>query len=249
MHWFDTHCHLDVEPLSEALPEVLARAHAAGVQQILVPAIHGPTRLAEPIDGVRTAWGVHPGVAHQYQIEDLERLWHESAAPTSVAAIGEIGLDTMAESTPEQQEPQFIWQLQRAERHGLPVLVHLRGKWDHALRLLRQHAPDVPWIMHNFCGSWEIAHLYLRAGAFLSFSGSLCRPGARKTPEVARRIPSERILVETDAPDLPPPAWTKTTNEPAALPLIARFLAELRGEPIEALKETIWENSRRFFPL
>ncbi len=246
MRWFDTHCHLDVEPLVDRRQQVLERARQAGVQRLLVPAIHGPTRLAESVSGVGFAWGVHPGVAHRYAVEDLERIWADSGAPGTCVAIGEVGLDTMAESTPEQQEPQFVWQLQRARRHGLPVLVHLRGRWEAALNLLRQHADGVPWIMHNFCGSWEVARLFLRAGAYLSFSGSLCRPGARKTPHVARQAPIDRILLETDAPDLAPPDWGGDENEPAALPLIGRFLADLRGVPADdAFTERLWENSLR----
>lgn len=245
MRWFDTHCHLDVEPLSEHVPAVMERARTAGVQRFLVPAIHGATRLVRLENGVQRAWGVHPGVAHQYRMEDLEGLWERRGyAP---AAIGETGLDTMAESTPEQQEPQFVWQLQQARRQQVPVIIHLRGKWDLALKLLKTHAAGVPWVMHNFCGSWETARLFLREGAYLSFSGSLCRIGARKTPEVARQAPADRLLLETDAPDLPPPAWQGDFNEPATLPLIARVLADLRQEPLEKVAEQIWENSCRVF--
>jgi len=242
---FDTHCHLDVDPLSLDLRGVLDRAWKAGVRRILIPAIHGP--IVDPgfPENVWRAWGVHPGICDEIQPEAIRPLF--DLRNYNARAIGECGLDVHADIPIEHQSEIFIRQLEIAETSGLPVLVHLRGAWDKGLSLLRAHARNVPWVMHSFCGSWEIAEGFLREGAFLSFSGSLCMPQARKTPRVARLAPSDRILLETDAPDMKPNDWPGQNSEPAALPLIARCLAGLRQVSVEELASRISETCEKIW--
>ncbi len=244
--WFDTHCHLDVEPLVDDLSGVLERAWAAGVGRILVPAIHGPVADRGFPPWVARAWGIHPGICTEIAPEAVAaRFARRDYEP---CAIGETGLDPLAEPPLDHQEQVFRAHLALARAHGLPLILHVRGAWDRTLAILREEARGLPWIMHSFCGSWEVAQGFLREGAFLSFSGSLCRPTARKTPRVARAVPAERMLLETDAPDLAPPWWPTRDNEPAALPSIGRFLAELRGMPVEPLADLVATTVKAIWP-
>ena len=237
---FDSHCHLDCEPLNTDWKNVGERAAEAGVSGFLVPGIEGPVDALPDWVNLYRAWGIHPGVTDRFSDVDFERLWPER--PYRPVAIGECGLDTMTDIPLDRQESVFVQQLIAARSEGIPVMIHLRGAWELALRLLKTHAPAVPWIMHNFCGSMEIARLFLKAGAYLSFSGSMCRSNARKTPGVARQVPLNRFLLETDSPDLPPPGWPHSVNEPAAMPLIARRFAEIRGISPSETAERLQEN-------
>lgn len=244
--WFDTHCHLDVEPLVDDRPGVLDRAWAAGVRRILIPAIRGPVADFGWPPWVDRAWGIHPGICAEVDPQTIVRRFSER--DYQPRAIGETGLDTLADAPLDHQEQIFRAQLALAQAQGLPIILHVRGAWERTLTILREAGRGLPWLMHSFCGSWEVAQGFLREGALLSFSGSLCRPTARKTPRVARLAPATRLLMETDAPDLAPPWWPTRTNEPAALPSIGRFLADLRSIPATDLANQIETNVKSVWP-
>jgi TatD DNase family protein len=163
-------------------------------------------------------------------------------------AIGECGLDRFSTVPPARQEELFVAQIGLAVRLGLPLLIHLRGFWSRALQLLAAAGGEVPVVMHAFSGSWETARLFLDRGAYLSFAGSLCFAGARKTPLVAARVPMDRLLLESDAPDLPPAGWPGLHNEPAAVPVVGERVAMLRGCPPEEIAAATTDNSRRAIP-
>ncbi len=164
-------------------------------------------------------------------------------------AIGETGLDVRAKVPLARQEAVFRAQVELAREQGLPLLLHVFGAWERTLAILKECGHGIPWVLHSFSGSWETARLFLReAEPWVSFSGSLCRPNARKTPRVAREVPGHRCLLETDAPDLPPPWWPGRYNEPAALPAIGRFLADLRAEPLEQVNGHLQEAVRAVWP-
>jgi len=198
--------------------------------------------------GIRivAAWGIHPGNTHEFGVEAVEPLF--ARCTYRPVAIGEVGLDQAAPAPIAHQVAIFAAQAVLARGAGLPLLIHLRGHWNLALDLLGNHASGVPWVMHNFSGSLEIARLFVRAGAFISFSGSLCRSNARKAPAIARDLPRDRVLVETDAPDLPPPGWGRPCNEPAALPAVLARLAEIRAEPVEELAKAVFRTAGTLFP-
>lgn len=276
--WIDTHCHLDFPVLHERLIEVFRRAHDAQIQGFIVPGTRGPVPLNGFSSRVRAAWGVHPLFA-DHRLSDDENLTtegqegqevhrihgkhrrgcgHDVAAflqaefahcPYVPVAIGECGFDRDVSASCEVQRLVFITHLEIATAARLPVLLHLRGGWEEALSLLRRLAPQVPWVLHSFGGSLEIARQFWRFdNAFFSFSGSLCYPTARKTPEVARQVPLGRVLFETDAPDILPPGWPKAPNEPAALPLIAGRFAELRERSIAEVQAQVFQNTCTVFP-
>ncbi|HOY66985.1 MAG TPA: TatD family hydrolase [Candidatus Ozemobacteraceae bacterium] len=233
--WTDTHCHLDAAALAGDGAGVIARARDAGVRRIIVPGIAGAVRNPGwPAEMVRIAWGVHPFHAAAATPASIIAAW--KCRGYEPVAVGECGLDVHAEVALDHQAAVFETQAGIARSAGLPLLVHLRGAWQRALEILRRHAEGVPWVMHAFSGPVEIAHPFLAEGAVISFAGSLCMPQARKTPAVARMVPDDRFVLETDSPDLKPFFFEAACNEPAALPGIGRYLAGLRGVSAEQVR-------------
>lgn len=245
-YWTDTHCHLDAEELAADWPAVLARARRAGVERFIVPGISGAVPdPGWPADSVRRAWGVHPFYCGDLRCDEIAGSWERrDYAPI---AIGECGLDVKSDVAMAHQIDVFTAQAEIAQRHGLPLLVHLRGAWDKAREILQSRAPGVPWVMHAFSGPLEIVRPFLARGAVISFAGSLCMPQARKTPAVAREIPDGSFVLETDAPDLKPFFFEAACNEPASLPGIAKYLAGLRGVPVEQIRASAASTVRRIF--
>lgn len=263
--WIDTHCHLDLPPLSDRLEEIIDRAFEAGVAGFVVPAVAGPLQPVSLPKCALRAWGVHPGNAHRFEAENMRALFSSSAYRPD--AIGECGLDREAPASFSHQREIFLVQIELANENRLPLLIHVRGFWNEGLAILKHREPFIPCVMHAFSGSAEMARLFLRSGIhtshlsgsvqekslhsqgnlFLSFAGSLCMPQARKTPRVARECPEDAMVLETDAPDLRPIGWSFPDNEPGAIPLIAARMAALRGVPVESLRQRIFENTQRIF--
>lgn len=244
-HWTDTHCHLDAPELAADLPGVLERAEKAGIGRFIVPGVTGGVPDPGWPTSVARAWGVHPAYCGDTRMEDIRAEW--ARCDYRPVAIGECGLDVKSEVPMSRQIEVFTAQAEIAQRSGLPLLVHLRGAWDKARAILRNHAAGVPWVMHAFSGPVEIARQFLADGAVISFAGSLCMPQARKTPAVARDVPIDRLVFETDAPDLKPYFFDAPCNEPASLPGIAAYLAGLRGVPVEEIRSAAASTVRRIF--
>ncbi len=163
-------------------------------------------------------------------------------------ALGEIGLDYHYDYSPrEVQRDVFVEQMRLARDAGKPIVIHTREAWEDTFALLEQHwAPSgLPGIMHCFSGSQVEAERCLALGFYLSFGGIVTFPKALELQEAARRAPSDRILVETDAPYLAPVPKRGKRNEPAFMVETARKLAELRGETLETIAAATSENFRR----
>ncbi len=246
-HWFDSHCHLDLPPLASTIPRVVQNARRAGVVAMIVPGVRGQPGVPAIDSTVLMAWGYHPLAAGTVAPEILEEEF--AALPIRPVAVGECGLDRHLDTPLAIQSTLFVVQLQIARRHGLPLIIHLRGHWSVALDLLRLHAPDVPWIMHAFGGSREVAQLFVRHGAFVSIAGPVCSPRAVRLHEMIRALPAERILLETDAPDLKPVGWPALVNGPEAVPFIGAAVARLRDCGIGELAAQVWANGTRVFPI
>jgi len=244
--WTDTHCHLDASPLAEDWVGILKRAREAGVERIIIPGVSGPV-----LDGgwpgrvVKRAWGVHPAYCGDLTGDEIMQKWEKR--DYEAIAIGECGLDVKSGISMEHQIELFTTQAGIAQKEGIPLLIHLRGAWDLAREILQSRAPGVPWVMHAFSGPMEIARQFLAAGAVISFAGSLCMPQARKTPAVAREIPDGCFVLETDSPDLKPFFFDAPCNEPASLPGIAKYLADLRGVPVEHIRSLAASTVQRIF--
>ncbi|GFE59610.1 TatD family hydrolase [Geobacter sp. AOG2] len=248
----DTHCHLDLAPLITHLPQVLARAHKAGVQRFVVPGVHpdGWSRimtLAAVHHEIVPAVGVHPMYA---ALADDGVLTTLAGAATGSAAIGEIGLDPAYPVPLEIQEMAFRQQLRLAVSQSLPVLVHCRRAFQRTLQILREEKADnVGGIMHAFSGSPEMAREFIRLGFAIALSGTLTWRGAVRPPRLAREIPLEHLVLETDAPDMPPQGHRGEANQPAWLVETLSALAAAKNITPDTVATATHENSVRVLGL
>lgn len=234
----DTHCHLDFPSLSQQLDQLLAEAQAEGICGWVVPGVcpnhwFRVMALCRRVPGSFPAYGIHPQYAASATEEDLTLL--NQLAPQGIA-IGEIGLDRFGPDL-LRQESLFRQQLRIAVRYGLPVLIHCRGMIGRTLQIMREERTDqVGGIMHAFSGSLESAQGCIRLGLAISISGTITWQNARRSLRLARELPLERLVLESDAPDLiPQPHRGAAGNRPAWLRLTAEKLAAVRGITIESV--------------
>jgi TatD DNase family protein len=252
----DTHAHLDDRRLRADLDGVLERARQAGVSQIIAigttaASSAGVLELAGAHRGVFAAVGIHPNDAAECGSADWPAILDFVGRP-GVVAIGETGLDRYWDRTPfAVQQEWFARHLALAFDHDLPVVIHSRDCQADIIAQLRALDRPVRGVMHSFTGTWDEAQAYLELGLYLSFAGMVTF--ANKTldalRDVAARVPSDRLLIETDSPYLSPHPFRGKTNEPARVRFTADKLAEVRGIPPEALASLTSANARFLFRL
>ncbi|MDP2880038.1 MAG: TatD family hydrolase [Azonexus sp.] len=248
----DTHCHLDAAEFDADRDAVYAAAMAAGVGRIVVPGVtvnrkFRPKAKIAGYPACLEAYGIHPLYVDQSSPEDLSRLrdWLEQAPPL---AVGEIGLDFYVEGIDiGRQTHFFIEQLKLARAFDLPVLLHVRRAIDPVLKQLRRIGVR-GGIAHAFNGSRQQADEFIKLGFALGFGGAMTFSGSTRIRELVRTLPLESIVLETDAPDIPPAWLNGGRNAPAELPRIAEVLAELRGIPLPALVAQTAANARAVLP-
>jgi len=270
MPWIDTHCHLDAAEFDADRDAVRQNAKSLGVETCVIPAV-----MASHFDEVRLlahrhadayALGIHPLYTPQAEDKDLATLdthLHAHRDDPRLIALGEIGLDGFVPeiNTPEafaKQTHFFEAQLQIAQRHQLPVILHVRRSADGLLKGLRQF-PVAGGIAHAFNGSLQQAKMFIEMGFKLGFGGAMTYDRATKLRALATELPLSALVLETDAPDIPP-HWMYTTaedrekgkaqgrNSPAELPRIASVLAELRGISLGELAAATSANARQALP-
>jgi TatD DNase family protein len=247
---FDSHAHLDFPPLFEHLSAELAAARKAGVGGYLVPGVEraGWQRLLELTEGEPGLWaapGLHPLAAAQWDREATAELETLLRVPQMVA-VGEIGLDRLLDVPLTVQEEAFRGQVRLAVAAGKPIIIHHRRAAARLLRILQEEeARQVGGIFHAFSGSVEIAREAIQLGFAIGFGGALTWAGARRPGQVLGGIPAEWIVLETDAPDLPPEPHRGESNRPAWLTLIAAKVAEVRGWSLEETARITTDNARR----
>lgn len=239
----DTHCHLDVEEFDPDRAQVLAAARAAGLVGIVIPAIHAAgwprlLRLCATAADLYPVLGLHPVYLAQHRpehIADLER----ALADSRPLAVGEIGLDFCQEGLdPARQQALFEAQLVLARSAGLPVLLHARKAHDQVLATLKRLRVR-GGIAHAFNGSLQQAGKYLDLGFCLGFGGMLTFERSLRLRPLARALPIEAIVLETDAPDLTVATHRGSRNSPAYLPEVLSALAEVRdADPAELAAQT-----------
>lgn len=243
---FDTHCHLGWDGEDAALAH--ARAVQAGVTRILLVGIDLPSSLSAKELATRlagTAWsaGLHPNSAKEHAASWTE-LAHLARDPSCVA-IGETGLDFYRDhATQAEQKTALRDHLELARAIGKPVVLHCRAAFAALFAELEDFAPCAG-IMHCFSGGVAEARQALELGLHLSFAGPLTYPKSDALREAASFAPPERLLVETDAPFLPPQPWRGKRNEPAYVTATLAKLAEIRGESFEAMAATTTANARK----
>jgi len=253
MRLIDTHCHLDVTEFDPDRGEVLAAARRAGVDGIVVPAIHaaGWRRLLDlcaPSADLYPALGLHPLYLAQHRLEQVAALERLISVQRPVA-VGEIGLDYFVrELDRERQQTLFEAQLALAATAHLPVLLHVRKAHDQVLATLRR-IPVPGGIAHAFSGSIQHAHGYLDLGFKLGFGGMLTFERSRKLRTLARDLPTHALVLETDAPDLTVASHRGERNSPAYLPECLAALAQIRGEDPVAVAQYTTRNAREVLGL
>lgn len=252
----DSHCHLHDAAFDADREVVWARAQTAGVRALVEigasDGLSGNERarvLAERYDNVSFTVGIHPHEAKDLSAPVMTRLEELADHPRAVA-IGETGLDYHYDHSPRsQQQAAFRQFIALARRRKLPLTVHLRAAEHDALAILREeHASEVGGVIHCFTSDWATAQRLLDLGFFLSFSGIVTFKRADTVREVARKVPADRFLIETDAPYLAPVPCRGRRNEPAFLLYTAACLAELRGLSVPELVTRAMENTLRAFP-
>lgn len=254
MEFFDSHCHLDPARYGDELPSVLGRARAAGVTRLQVIGTRAADSeaaadLAAREPGVTAAAGIHPNDTGDLPADEWDRIVR-LAASGRVNAIGETGLDWYRDFAPrESQRDFFDRHLCLAQSHSLPVVVHSRDSTRDCLIMIRDAMRRGPLVvvLHSFTGTVEEAAEAVESGLYLGFAGMVTFRSAGILREVARRVPADRILIETDSPFLSPEPLRGKRNEPANVVHTARCLALARGEPLEQFAAVTTANARRVF--
>jgi TatD DNase family protein len=251
--FFDSHAHLDLSPLTEAEEEVLRRAGEARVARVATIGIDPESSaravaIAHRHAGIYAAVGLHPHGASRLSDEALARL-EELSRCDKVVGIGETGLDYYRDRSPrDAQRAAFREQIRLARRRGLPVIVHDRDAHEETLRILaEERADEVGGILHCFSGDLAMARRAVAMGLLVSIPGAITYKGSEAQVEAVRRIPLERLLIETDCPFLAPVPHRGKTNEPSFLPLVAAKVAEIKGLTVGDVARVTTLNALRVF--
>ena len=265
--WIDTHCHLDAAEFNGDRDAVVARAKAAGVTQIVIPAVdaHNLERVRELAHqhDLTYALGIHPLCVMGAKDGDLDRVaeaLERHKDDERLVAVGEIGLDYFVKGIDaDTQQHFYVEQLKLAKRAGLPVLLHVRRSADKLLAGLRRVGFQHGGIAHAFNGSEQQAQAFIDLGFKLGFGGTLTFERSLQIRRIAASVPDDVPVMETDAPDIPPHWLYKTAeeretdpgqarNEPSELPRVAGSLAELRGWTAEQTAAVTTANARAALP-
>jgi TatD DNase family protein len=254
----DSHAHLEFPQFDEDRPAVLERARAAGVTALLaIGSGTGPERLnaaipfAEEHDWIYATVGIHPHEAKDATEEHFARL-DELAKHRKVIGWGEMGLDYYYDHSPRDvQQRVFRRQLGQARTAKLPIIIHCRDAWPDCLEIMEQdwRSSGLGGILHCFTGTLDEARRGLEMGFVISFAGNVTYPKMQHLRDVARELPLDCLLTETDSPFLPPQGHRGKRNEPAYVVEVAKALASVRDLSHDELAAVTAQNFRRFFGL
>lgn len=231
---FDSHAHIDDEKFAGEQALVVQRAVDNGVTRLInvgsdIESSAKSVELAEEYSQIWAAVGIHPHEAEKVSEGDYDKLIEWSKLPR-VVAIGEIGLDYYYDLSPRDvQKMVFIRQLRLARQCDLPVIIHDRDAHGDTLAIIKNEGRGVRGVVHCFAGSWEMAQELLKLGWYIGVDGPVTFKNAAKLPEVIKKIPLERLLIETDSPYLTPVPLRGRRNEPAYVKYVAEHVAKLRG--------------------
>ena len=247
----DSHAHLDDPSFEPDLPAVLGRAREAGVGRIVtigtgLESSRRARAIAEAHENIWFSPGIHPHEAdNPGPVDELRAL----AAHPRAVAVGETGLDYVKNySSVPNQKALFVKHLEIAAEARKPVSIHCREAHADAYAILRDHAP-LRGVIHCFSGTWEDAERYLGLNFYLSIAGPVTYPNAKELREVARQIPLDRMMIETDCPLLPPQKFRGKRNEPSYVRYAAAEIANAHGVTIEELSAATSRNACSLFGL
>lgn len=250
--YVDSHCHLDFPELSAQLPEILEKMRANQVTHALCVSVDLPDwpRLMKLVGEHGNLWasvGVHPDYEDtpDPSVEELVKL----AATPKVVAIGETGLDYYRLTGDlEWQRDRFRRHIRAARETGKPLIIHTRSAAEDTLRIMREeNAAEAGGVMHCFTESQEVADAAIELNFYISFSGIVTFKSARDLQEVARKVPLDRILIETDSPYLAPVPHRGKINDPSKVVHVAEKLAELRGTTVKEISDASANNFFKLF--
>ncbi|MBB6488786.1 TatD family hydrolase [Rhizobium lusitanum] len=251
----DTHCHLDFADFAEERDAIVARAHEFGVKRMVtistrVRKLDGLLELTERYPSVFCSVGTHPNSADEeldIQTEDLVRLANQHK---KIVAIGEAGLDYFYDTVkPEDQKTGFLRHIAAARETQLPLVIHSRSADEDMAAILTEETGKgaFPFILHCFSAGPALARTGVELGGYISFSGILTFPKSEELRDIAKTIPHDRLLVETDAPYLAPKRWRGKRNEPSYVVNTAEVLADTIGVSMDEIADITTENAFRCF--
>jgi TatD DNase family protein len=250
---FDTHTHLNDAKFAEDQAEVIVRARENGVSYMVNIGYNRETiptsiELAEKYEFIYTAIGWHPHDASTFRDEDLTWI-KELCKHPKVVAIGEIGLDYYWDNSPRDvQKEVFRKQIGLARELGLPIVIHARDAYDDVVQILKEEkADEVGGIMHCFGGDLEIMQKCLELNFYIGLGGPVTFKNAKLPKEVAKSVPLDRLVLETDSPYLAPHPYRGKRNESAYVRLVAEEIARLREMPFEELAQITTNNAKRIY--
>jgi TatD DNase family protein len=254
--YVDSHCHLNFPEFSKEIPTLLARMAEHSVELAMVISVELPTlpdilNLADQYPQLYASVGVHPD--YDETEEPTEKQLIEWAKHPKVLAIGETGLDYYRLNGRSIDD--MAWQRERFRRHiraakevKKPLIIHTRQAAEDTLKIMREEgAAEVGGVMHCFTETWDIAQAAMKNNFYISFSGIVTFKNAKTLQEIAKNIPLDRILIETDAPYLAPVPHRGKRNEPAYVAYIGKYIAQLRGEDEYYFQTAIRDNFKKLF--
>ena len=255
MHLIDTHAHLDYPHLYDQLDDVIARADEAGVKNIIsigvkLSTADSPKKIAETYDNIFCSVGIHPHEAENEPLScDYDAIYAAANHP-KVVAIGEAGLDYYYDNAPRARQAESLRvQIAVARDLNVPIIIHARDADDDMADILEDEYQKGAYkgVLHCFSSGERLAKRALAIGFYISFSGIVTFKSATEIQQVAQFVPSDRILVETDAPFLAPVPMRGKKNEPAFTSHTAQFLADLRGISLSELADITTNNAKTLF--
>lgn len=249
----DTHAHIDFEDYQDDFDTLLQNCREAGVEKIIIPGVESSTferimGLVNKYDNLFGAIGIHPCDAKEWNENSYELIKNLASSP-KVVAIGEIGLDYYWDKTyNDLQKEVFAKQIEIAKELKKPIIVHDREAHGDTLEILKAtNAKEVGVVMHCFSGSAEFAMECVKEGFYVALGGVVTFKNAKKPHEVAKVVPIENLLLETDSPYLTPEPYRGKTNSPAYVRFVAQKIAELRGISVDEVEEATTQNAHRLF--
>ena len=251
---FDTHAHMDDEAFNTDREELLASLPGQGLILVMNPGCslassRNASRLSRQYDYLYAAVGSHPDVADEVNEAVLEEYRRLVAENPKIKAIGEIGLDYHYEDIPREiQLKAFRMQMELAKELNLPAIVHERDAHEDGMKVVDEF-PEVTGVFHCYSGSAEMAKELVKRGWYIGFTGVLTFKNARKAVEVAKAIPIDRIVLETDCPYMSPEPFRGKRNDPGKLYRMAEKLAQIRGLSLEEIHTITVENGKRLYRL
>ena len=251
--WIDSHAHLEMDAFDPDRPQVIERAFDHGINRIItigtdLDSSRKALALAKAYPNIWATVGVHPHDAASFNPGILPQLIKLAGEP-KVVALGEIGLDFYRNLSPQKAQKETFRQLIHLAREAaLPIIIHDREAHKEVLTILREErAAEIGGVFHCFSGDWEMAKQCLDLNFFLSITGAVTYKKGSVLEEVVRQAPIESLLLETDAPYLPPHPFRGKRNEPSYLVHTADHVARLRGITLQILSQAVWDNTKRAF--